>query len=82
MGEFKSGVAHLAKLHPDVPFYPIFMHGLGKALPKGEKLLVPFFCDVFIGEPLRYAGDKAAFTTAVGDSIAALAAEGRFEPWE
>ncbi|MAT68896.1 MAG: 1-acyl-sn-glycerol-3-phosphate acyltransferase [Planctomycetaceae bacterium] len=82
LGEFQTGVAHLAKLHPDVPFYPIYLHGLGKALPKGERLLVPFFCDVFVGGPLRYDGDKAAFMATMVERINTLAAEGHFEPWE
>jgi len=79
---FKSGVAHLAQRRPEVPVVPVFLHGLGKALPKGETLLVPFFCDVFIGEAMTWTGDRASFMAALAARIDALAAEGRFQPWE
>lgn len=82
IGEFKSGIAHLAKKHPDVPIYPIYMHGLGKALPRGEAILVPFFCDIFVGEPIRYAGDKATFVSDLSTSVDELASEGQFASWE
>ena len=82
VGEFKSGVAHLAKRFPDVPFVPVFLHGFGKALPPGEALLVPFFCDVFLGDPTHWCGDKARFMDDLTSRMNALAAEGDFPPWE
>jgi 1-acyl-sn-glycerol-3-phosphate acyltransferase len=81
IGTFKSGVAHLARRHPAVPVYPVFMHGLGKALPKGSFLLVPFFCDVFIGEGVYGQDDHRAFTALLADRMSALASEGSFAPW-
>ncbi|MEO1766733.1 lysophospholipid acyltransferase family protein [Thiobacter aerophilum] len=82
LAEFKSGVAHLAKRHAAVPVVPVFLHGLGKALPKGEALLVPFFCDVFLGLPLYWGGDKHSFLSTLEAQINALSAEGNFAPWE
>ena len=78
----KSGIARLAERFPDVPVYPIYLHGLGKALPKGEALLVPFFLDVFVGDPLHWTGDRDSFLRAYRDAMDALAAEGNFPPWE
>lgn len=79
MSGFKSGIAHLAKARPDVPVTPLFMHGLGKALPRGEALLVPFFCDIFVGMPLVWQGDRQAYMEELHGAIRALAREGRLE---
>ena len=56
----------LASKYPEVPVVPIFMHGLGKAMPKGSFIPVPFFVDVNIGMPMHWAadaggGDKKVF---------------------
>jgi 1-acyl-sn-glycerol-3-phosphate acyltransferase len=79
---FKTGVAHLARRRPQVPVVPVFLHGLGKALPKGRILLVPFFVDVFVGEPVAWTGDRATFMAALDRAMQALAVEGQFPPWE
>jgi 1-acyl-sn-glycerol-3-phosphate acyltransferase len=38
----------------------VHIEGLSKALPRGEALLVPFLCDVWVGEPIRWRGDRGA----------------------
>ena len=80
--ELKKGVAYLAKARPDVPVTPVFMHGLGKVLPKGTLLPVPFNCDVFVGEAYRWEGSIDGFMTRTEAAMSALAAEGGFPAWE
>jgi 1-acyl-sn-glycerol-3-phosphate acyltransferase len=80
--EFKSGIAHLAKHHPQVPIVPVLLHGLGKVLPKGEALLVPFFCDVLIGEPIYWTGSKSGLMQRLTEQFQTLASDGNFPVWE
>jgi 1-acyl-sn-glycerol-3-phosphate acyltransferase len=80
--EIRSGIFHLSRRHPGVPIVPVFLHGLGKALPKGAFLPVPFFCDVFVGEPLEESAEKEAFLAALRARFEALRAEGTFPEWE
>jgi 1-acyl-sn-glycerol-3-phosphate acyltransferase len=79
---FKGGIARLAESNPTVPVVPVFLHGLGKALPKGEALLVPFFCDIFVGEPLAWTGDRRGYMRLLDERMKELAAEGNFPTWE
>ncbi len=58
MAELKKGIFHISKLTENAPVTPVVMNGLNKALPKGEALLVPFNCDVIIGER-RLPGETA-----------------------
>lgn len=82
LGAFKSGVAHLARQHPRVPVIPVFMHGLGKTLPRGSIVPVPFFCDVFVGAPLHGVADHRAFMDALTRRMQELAGEGKFAVWD
>ncbi|MEZ4601406.1 MAG: lysophospholipid acyltransferase family protein [Syntrophotaleaceae bacterium] len=61
LAAFKSGVAHLAQRHPEVPVIPVFMQGLGKALPRGECILVPIVCDLVVGESIFWTGSRGEF---------------------
>jgi len=81
LAELKSGVARLAERFPAVPVIPIFLHGLGKTLPRGAALPVPFFCDVFVGEPVPWGGDRKAYVEDLRRRLEDLAAEGRPADW-
>ncbi len=78
---FQTGIAHLARRHPDVPITPVFMHGLGKALPKGEAILVPFFCDLFVGKPIESGLGKKEFMDSLNRSMDELSAELPVRSW-
>lgn len=82
MQAFKSGIARIAERHPQVPVVPVFLHGLGKALPRGSMLPVPFFCDVFVGDPLPWTGDKKNYMEQLDRTMHTLAHEGHFPSWE
>jgi 1-acyl-sn-glycerol-3-phosphate acyltransferase len=82
LSEFKTGVARLLERCPTAPIIPIFMHGLGKALPRGDFLLVPFFTDVVIGEPIYWRGTVRDTMQAYEAAMRALAAEVEMPLWE
>ncbi len=81
LAAFKSGIGHLARRYPRVPVIPVFMHGLGKTLPRGSLVPVPFFCDVFVGEALYGLEDHKAFVERLTGRMQAMAGEGRFPVW-
>lgn len=73
MSEFKKGIAHLIVKNPDVPVVPVYMVGLGKSLPKGDPLLVPFFLDIFIGQALSFkTKDKNKIVDQVEEAVKEL----------
>ena len=82
MTELKKGISYLAEKFPGTPVVPVFTHGLGKALPRGSFLLVPFFCDIFVGEPVTWSGDRTQFMTELKERFKALSTEKTFAPWE
>ena len=82
LSEFKRGVAHLVRSRPETPVHPLFMYGLGKALPKDAVLLVPFNCDVVVGEKIFWNGNIDGFMELLAARMAALAAQIHMTPWD
>jgi 1-acyl-sn-glycerol-3-phosphate acyltransferase len=79
---FKKGIGHLARARPKVPVVPVFMYGLGKALPKGSALLVPFNVSVTVGEALYGKASHDAFVASLEQAMTTLAAEEKVPAWE
>lgn len=52
MGQFKTGIAHILKNNPTIPFVPIYMQGLGKAMPKGDSVIIPHESKIIMGVPV------------------------------
>jgi 1-acyl-sn-glycerol-3-phosphate acyltransferase len=63
MGAIKKGLFHIVRERPNVPVIPVVMHGLGRSLPRGEALFVPFNCDVIIGEPMPVSDKGSEFVS-------------------
>jgi len=74
LGEFKSGLYHLALGFPSVELVPVYLENLNRILPKGEFLAVPILSSVRFGKPLFIEKDetKAAFITRARESLLAL----------
>lgn len=81
LSKYKSGIYYLMRERPDIPIQPIFMHGLGKALPKDSFILVPFFVDIFVGETFKFSPNRKDFMEDVTNRLNVLRDEGNFKEW-
>lgn len=75
LGKLKKGIYRLAKAHPKCVVLPVFAYGLGKALPKGEALLVPFNFDIAIDEPIHPSADALSFLAELDERFKRMAQE-------
>jgi 1-acyl-sn-glycerol-3-phosphate acyltransferase len=72
---FRPGVALLAEKYPQVPVIPAYLANMGRALPKGEFVPVPFFCEVRFGPPPRLEGTREQILDSLHQAVAALRRE-------
>ncbi|GAA0203471.1 lysophospholipid acyltransferase family protein [Kangiella japonica] len=82
MTDLKYGMVKLAEKCPKVPIYPVYMHGLGKTLPKGDALFVPFFCDVVFSEPMTYENSQESFYGEVKKRFADMQGSVKLPKWD
>ena len=55
MQPLKKGIALVLQERPNVKFVPAFMYGMGKSMPKGDGLILPFTSTVCYGNPENIA---------------------------
>lgn len=63
VGEFKSGLYHLARRRPDLELIPVYLDNMNRILPRGEFLPVPLLTRITFGPPmwLEQGEHKQAF---------------------
>jgi 1-acyl-sn-glycerol-3-phosphate acyltransferase len=69
MAQLKSGIWFLAKRFPQAPVIPVYMHGLGKSMPKGTAIPIPFFISIAIGRAFHWTENKEEFIGTLKDRL-------------
>lgn len=69
ISKIKKGLFYLVKDRENTPIIPVVTRGLGKSLPRGEGLFVPFNCDVIIGGQLQRVENSKEFTSLIQTSF-------------
>ncbi len=75
IGRFKTGVAHLVERCPGVPIVPAYLANMGRALPKGDWVPVPFLCEIRIGPELFPNGSREEIVEQLERAVRALRPE-------
>lgn len=75
MSALQTGIAHLLRHRPATPIIPVYLRNLGYALPRGEFILVPMFCDVFVGAPRTLGEGREQIMSALTSAFDDLRAE-------
>ena len=73
LAQLKPGIAHLIEAAPQVPVVPAWLTNTSRALPKGEFLPVPMFCEVRIGPAFHPAGTREQIMAQVHAALEQLA---------
>lgn len=78
VGEFKSGLYHLAKHRPDVELIPAYLENLNRILPKGEILPAPLVSTLTFGAPIHVeeGETKHEFLERARNAVLALRRKG------
>ena len=56
---FKRGIGLVLCKKPEVPYIPAFLSGMGKNLPKGNTIIVPFNSSIKFGNPKLISTDDS-----------------------
>ena len=57
---------------PEVCVVPAYLINMGRSLPKGEFIPVPFFCEIRLGAPLKIEGNRREITALLEAAVREL----------
>ncbi len=72
IGQFRSGIAHLLQKFSDVPVVPAYLVNMGRSLPKGEYIPIPFFCEIRLDAPRTIHGSRQEIIGALEAAVGKL----------
>ncbi len=61
LSPLKSGLWRLNQTMPEVPIIPIWLHGTEQVMAKGNRIPLPLFIDVSIGNTLNFNAEKKVY---------------------
>lgn len=59
LGSFRSGLDYLARQRPEIDLVPVYLHNLGRIMPKGEFAPVPQLSRIVFGAPIHHRDGEA-----------------------
>lgn len=72
MAPFRSGIAHLLEAVPGIPVVPAYLVNMGRSLPKGEFIPVPFICEIHVGRPMVVRGTREEIRKTLESAVLEL----------
>lgn len=72
LAPLKSGLWYLSRSMPEVPIIPIWLKGTEKIMAKGNRIPLPLFIDINIGQQLYFNPDKDLFKAQLLERLLAL----------
>jgi 1-acyl-sn-glycerol-3-phosphate acyltransferase len=72
---FRSGIARVLEQVPNILVVPAYLVNMGRSLPKGAYLPVPFFCEVHLGAPRHLRGSRQEIIAALEAAVRELKAQ-------
>ncbi|MDA9161035.1 1-acyl-sn-glycerol-3-phosphate acyltransferase [Crocinitomicaceae bacterium] len=62
---FKKGIGFLMEKNREVPVIPVYMEGIGRVLPKGNKIILPSLTKIYVGDAVYFKKESPAEITKI-----------------
>lgn len=72
LSPLKSGLWHLSQSMPEVPIIPVWLRGTERVMAKGNRIPLPLFIGVTVGNALSFNSDKNTFMDDLKCQLVAL----------